>query len=109
MFYYEDLTDACFEGDLERVKRVIEQTDFDKSAYYDDGSFEMDDAVSYACSEGHTDIVRYFTTLKDDKKIHLSLLREKGFTGACGNGHVEMVKLLVDLSDEYCINIHAEY
>jgi hypothetical protein len=82
-----NLVNACLNGDLDRVKRVLHN--IDTSAYY------YNRAIKVACRQGHVKIVE---ALLQDGRADPSDYENNSIRGACTHGHIDIVKLL--LQDE---------
>jgi len=80
-----DLFEACRNGDLERVKRLVE-SGFDPKA-------NDNLPIQWASAKGHLEVVKYLVGLGCDPKTH----NNWAIQSASENGHLEVVKYLVSL------------
>jgi len=79
-----EFTDACKNGQLEAVKRLV-----DSGA---DIHFDDDCALRFACNYGHLEVAKFLL----DHSADLHSYDDCALEWACENGHLEVVKLLLD-------------
>ncbi len=85
----ETFIDYCKTGNIDMIKKIPLK------------NFNLDHGFSWACYNGHYNVVRYLIGLyKIDptyKPINIHVNNEQGFRWACVNGHHNIVKYLMNL------------
>ena len=93
---------ACFKGDFNRVKSLIQDDNVDVNGKDDDGHTP----VIVAAHAGHTEIVQYLSSLND---CNVGLADNSGrnaIHAACQAGHTNIVTVL--LQDSQCDFMHED-
>ena len=97
-----EFMEACYKGDMKTVIKILKYSFLELNF--------INDGFSWACNNGHLEVVKYLLTspdLKEHADIHAD--NDKGFRGACDKGHLEVVKYLLTSPylKEYA-DIHAQ-
>jgi ankyrin repeat protein len=79
-----DIKDACFKGDIELIKRLLQQ------------GADKEYGLYWACSCGNLDLAKYFVQIGANPCPPANYYNDYPFAVAFENGHFEIVKFLVE-------------
>ena len=90
------LIDACFQGEFEIVKLLLERTDAQLDARNEKGNT----GFHVACYKGHKDIVQMLLNCSDIEVNATDIDGRTAFMLACYDGHKDVVQLLMNCQDK---------
>lgn len=105
--FQDGFNNACFNGKLEVVKILVNfslQNIFFKIKINSSPSYIFADV----CKNGHTDLVEYLLSLKDNFNFNISANNDRAFRFCSENGHIKILKLLLQNDTLKTINISAQ-